>query len=112
MAKENQFFKMEMLLLLILNDEDCYGAQLASKIKEETDGFINMKVGTLYPTIYKLQANGYISSRPAEKELQKNRIGLFYHLEPKGKELFEQLLTNYIQWVGSIDKLLKRRVSK
>lgn len=106
MAKENQFMKMEMLLLLILDEEDCYGAQLAKKIKEKTDGFIDMKIGTLYPTIYKLQNDGYISSRPAEKKT-KNRIGLYYHLEPKGKELLMQLLATYIHWVDAIGKLIK-----
>ena len=47
MAKENNFFKMEMLILLILKQGNCYGYEFAGILKEQTAGIIDIKMGTL-----------------------------------------------------------------
>ena len=52
--KENAFFKMEMLVLLVLKKQDCYGYEIANYMKEQTDGIIDMNLGTLYPVLYRL----------------------------------------------------------
>ena len=54
MSKENAFFKMEMLVLLVLKKQDCYGYEIANYMKEQTDGIIDMNLGTLYPVLYRL----------------------------------------------------------
>lgn len=51
MAKEHNFFKMEMLILLILKQGDCYGYELAGILKKQTEGIIDIKMGTLYPIL-------------------------------------------------------------
>ncbi len=33
MSKENAFFKMEMLVLLVLKKQDCYGYEIANYMK-------------------------------------------------------------------------------
>ena len=51
MAKDHFFFKMDMLILLALRKQDCYGYELVHIIKEQTDGVIDLKLGTLpYPS--------------------------------------------------------------
>lgn len=61
MSEKNTFYKgyVELLVLRILKDNDCYGLQLVKKIRDESEELINLSVGTLYPTLYKLiEKNG------------------------------------------------------
>ena len=62
MAKKS-FYKIEMLFLKILEKEDCYGYQLTQSIQDITNGQIKIAEGTMYPILYKLQDQGYISNR-------------------------------------------------
>lgn len=104
MAKENSFFKMEMLILLILKQGDCYGYELATKLKKQTDGVIDMKMGTLYPILYKLADAQYISSVDIREG---RRIKVIYKIEPKGEELLNQLKEKYLSWVDAIEKVIE-----
>ena len=62
MIRTNQFFKLEMLFLKILEEKDCYGYEITHTLSERTQGKINVKEGTMYPILYKFEEAGYISS--------------------------------------------------
>ena len=63
MAKKS-FYKIEMLFLKVLEQEDCYGYQLTQSIQDITNGQIKIAEGTMYPILYKLQDKGYLLPRP------------------------------------------------
>ena len=62
MSKKNNFFRLEMLYLKILDEKDCYGYEITHTLKERTNGKINVKEGTMYPILYKFEEIGYITS--------------------------------------------------
>ena len=94
MAKKS-FYKIEMLFLKILEKEDCYGYQLTQSIQDITNGQIKIAEGTMYPILYKLQDQGYISDRQVKVGKRQTRV--YYHLEPAGKEYLSQLTHDYYQ---------------
>ena len=47
MAKKS-FYKIEMLFLKVLEQEDCYGYQLTQSIQDITNGQIKIAEGTMY----------------------------------------------------------------
>lgn len=47
MANRNNFFKLEILLLSILEESDCYGYQLAKSIQDQSNGLIKLGDGTM-----------------------------------------------------------------
>ena len=98
MAKKS-FYKIEMLFLKVLEQEDCYGYQLTQSIQDITNGQIKIAEGTMYPILYKLQDKGYISDRQ-----------VYYHLEPAGKEYLSQLTHDYYQMIDAIQSVLGPRV--
>ena len=51
MAKKS-FYKIEMLFLKVLEQEDCYGYQLTQSIQDITNGQIKIAEGTMYPILY------------------------------------------------------------
>ena len=73
-----------MRFLKILEKEDCYGYQLTQSIQDITNGQIKIAEGTMYPILYKLQDQGYVSDRQVKVGKRQTRV--YYHLEPPGKE--------------------------
>ncbi|PLT29370.1 PadR family transcriptional regulator [Peribacillus deserti] len=51
-----------MVILTFLSVEDMYGYELTEKIEKESEGYLKMKEGTLYPALKKLEAKGMIES--------------------------------------------------
>lgn len=93
-----------MLVLALLNNQDCYGYQITQLIKEQSEGLITITEGSLYPTLYKLLDKKYISDY--KKTIGKRLTRIYYHLEPEGKNYFEELLTDYNAVQSGIQKIL------
>ena len=104
MAKEHNFFKMEMLILLILKQGNCYGYELAGILKKQTEGIIDIKMGTLYPILYKLADDHCITGLEVREG---RRTKIIYKLEPKGEALLVTLQKRYTVWVQAIDMIMK-----
>lgn len=106
MANRN-LYKIEMLLLKILEEGDCYGYQLTQSIKERSKEQIKIADGTMYPILYKLLDQGFISDY---KELVgKRQTRVYYHLESRGKEHLKQLTEDYYQMTDAIQRILGPR---
>ena len=82
MAKTTKgFFKMEMLLLKIISEGDCYGYQIVQTLDKISNGTIHIAEGTMYPILYRLLDEGLISD---EKRLVgKRQTRIYYHIEEK-----------------------------
>ena len=85
MAKVNR--NIDLIILSILNVNDCYGYEVVKLAKEISNGSIVLKEGSLYPIFYRLLKDNYISSY--NKTIQ-NRTRVYYKIEDLGKEYLYQ----------------------
>lgn len=110
MANKSSFKKgsIEMLVLALLNNQDCYGYQITQLIKEQSEGLITITEGSLYPTLYKLLDKKYISDY--KKTVGKRLTRIYYHLEPEGKRYFDELLMDYNTVQQGIQKILNSNI--
>lgn len=83
----------ELIILCILKDGDYYGYQLSQLISQYSGGRISIPEGSLYPALYRLLDNGYISDE--KKQITKRMSRIYYHIEDSGLEYFETLLYEY-----------------
>lgn len=98
---------IEMLVLSILCDDDYYGYQLTQLVNEYSNKMIYAPEGSLYPALYRLQANGYISG---EKRLVGQRLErVYYHIEPSGREYLSTLIDDYNHLNTAIQNVLYRK---
>ena len=107
MARGRSNFKMgtvEMIVLFLLQKQDLYGYQLTTLIKKQSGGNVIVTESTLYPTLYKLLKNGYISDR--EMPIGKRRVRVYYHLEDAGRERLADLLEDYNEITIGIERIL------
>lgn len=101
MTNRHNYFKLEMLVLSILEESDCYGYEISQKLKEQSHGLMQIKEGALYPILYKLLAGEFISSY--EQLGKKTRI--YYHLEEKGLKHLSALEDDYLKMVKEIKNI-------
>ena len=107
MARGRSNFKMgtvEMLILFLLDKRDLYGYEIATLIKDLSDGNLSVSESTLYPTFYKLLDKKYISDK--EVTIGKRRVRVYYHLEKAGKQRLSELLEDYRSTTIGIERIL------
>jgi PadR family transcriptional regulator PadR len=95
---------VEMLILRILLDEDCYGYDIAQRIKERSDGAITVLEGSMYPVLHRLSESGCI--KQYEKLIGKRRTRIYYHMDNRGKEYLQGLIEAYVESRDGINKIL------
>ena len=103
----NNFFRMEMLLLKIIEigNGEYYGYKIVQQLQELSDDKIKLAEGVMYPILYRLLDKGYIID---EKRLVgKRKTRVYYKLEPKGKEYLNQLYIDYMDINTSIIKIME-----
>ena len=98
MAKQNGSVNYQrgvasLVILALLNKQDMYGYQLVQEAEKQSEGTIVMQEGSLYPVLYRLLDEGYISDR---KELVGKRMTrIYYHIEPSGVTHLQALIEEY-----------------
>lgn len=60
MNKELKRGTLEMVLLRLLAEKDRYGYELTAELAARSDGEFELKEGTLYPVLYRLEGARYV----------------------------------------------------
>ena len=83
---------VEILVLSVLNKEDMYGYQITQTIAELSGGLFKVLEGSLYPILYRLTKEGYLSEYT---EMVKRRVRVYYHMEDSGRAYLDECLKAY-----------------
>lgn len=88
---------VEMLSLLLLWEADSYGYQIVQSIRDRSGGLLTVQEGSLYPVLYRLVENEYITSKEevAKTKAGRSRIRIIYSITDKGKEHLKELKKEY-----------------
>lgn len=99
-----------MLILHLLLDNDLYGYQITQMFEEKSNGVYKMLEGSLYPVLYRLTTEGYISDYT--KKVGVRRTRRYYHLEEKGRLYYDEITREYDQIAKAIDRIRDRLPSE
>mgnify|MGYP003293208626 CR=1 FL=1 len=75
--------------ITLLRRGDMYGYELVQNTEHYSGGRLTTQEGSLYPVLYKLLDQGYISDRRVPVGKRMTRI--YYHLEPAGEAHLQAL---------------------
>lgn len=105
--EQNRFQRgvMPLVLLSLLRKEDMYGYQLVQETKNLSGGRIITQEGSLYPVLYKLQEQGYISDRKVLVGKRMTRV--YYHLESSGLAHLQTLMEEYNRLSTGISMIME-----
>ena len=84
---------MSLVILSLLKREDMYGYQLVQETEKQSGGRLTTQEGSLYPVLYKLLDQGFVSDRKVLVGKRMQRV--YYHLEPSGEERLKELIREY-----------------
>ena len=97
---------LEILVLKLLEQDEKYGYQLISELKEKSNGLFVLKEGTLYPILYRLEEESLVTchwSEPKGKEISRK----YYQITDKGKQELEELCELWERFQSSVTDILK-----
>ncbi|GHF40808.1 DNA-binding PadR family transcriptional regulator [Deinococcus metalli] len=60
---------LDLILLAIVDGDPKYGLEISKEAQLRTDGYFDLKVGSLYPALHRLEQAGWLSGefRPAPR---------------------------------------------
>lgn len=105
MANRSNFYKLDMLILSVLKEQDCYGYQINKSIKDASEQQILIGDGTMYNILYKLLDAGYITSYD---KVVGRKVRVYYHIEPDGLEHLKQLVQEFEAMVKTVQAIIYR----
>lgn len=81
-----------------------YGYEITQKVKELTNGKIELTFGALYPILHKLEQEGVVKT---ESEVINNRNRIYYSLTETGKNTAKERIEELEDFVNTIKALLQ-----
>ena len=95
---------LELLLLRLVKDKRSYGYELVTDLHERSGGWIDLKEGTLYPALHRLEKRGSVVS--AWETTDTNRRAKVYRLTPDGRARLEAEQSAWRTMSSAIDRVL------
>ena len=95
---------LELLLLRLVRERRSYGYELASELHERSGGWIDLKEGTLYPVLYRLEDQALIAADwdPPTRGVPRK----YYKITAKGRKRLEELTESWRAWVRTVNEVL------
>lgn len=96
---------LPMLVLRVLNTGDHHGYRIAKQIKEQSDGVLDFKEGTLYPTLHGLENQGLIESYEQDKN---GRTRRYYRITDTGRGELVNQQAEWEQFSRAVNQILNQ----
>ena len=84
---------LDLLILRTLLPGPSHGHAIAKHIQRTSEDLLQVETGSLYPALYRLEANGWIAGSWELSE--KGKRARYYRLTPKGRK---QLVSEHSKW--------------
>lgn len=97
---------LEILVLELLSKKQMYGYQLINDLKQLSNDFFNLKEGTLYPILYRLEDEALVISEwsnPSGKIAAKK----YYVITNKGKEDLVEMKKLWFRFSKEVSAVLE-----
>jgi PadR family transcriptional regulator, regulatory protein PadR len=74
MANDRLRGHVDLLLLSVLDREDAHGYRLAQSVRDRSAGAFDLREGTIYPSLYRLERDGLVASRWERVDGRRRRV--------------------------------------
>lgn len=99
------FNSLDILLLGLLERGPLYGYQIAKEVRARSEGVLELKEGTLYPALHRLEqaglVEGYWEPRPDGADRR------YYRLTPQGVTAAQEHRAAWQRFTAAIDGVLR-----
>src|SRR4029079_6181544 len=95
---------LDLLILKTLALELMHGWGISQRIQQISNGVLNINQGSLYPALYRLEQQGWITSEWGSSE--NNRQAKFYELTRTGRKQLTEETENWERLSTAIGQIL------
>ncbi|WP_186316240.1 PadR family transcriptional regulator [Catellatospora sichuanensis] len=95
---------VELVVLSILNTGRCYGYELLKLVEQAGAGRLEVKEGTLYPLLHRLEDTGQITA--SWEAVGRTRPRKYYAITAGGRGHLQMLRTEWTDLVNGMQQLL------
>lgn len=103
MAREQEPGGMDLLILHLLAERDMYGYEMVTELASRSSEVFQLKEGTLYPLLHRLEKEGSVSAYEEKKE---GRVRRYYRLTRKGGEKLRERTEAWERYAGAVNAVL------
>jgi PadR family transcriptional regulator PadR len=96
---------LDLLVLKTLALEPMHGWGISQRIQQISDGVLNINQGSLYPALYRLEEQGWITSEWGSSE--NNRQAKYYKLTREGRKQLAEEKENWERLSTAITQVLE-----
>ena len=97
-----------IILKLLQEQGRMYGYEITQKVKDITNGKIEITEGALYPTLHKLEAEGIVTT---EKEYIGKRVRKYYTLTTSGNSTVTQKVGELTDFLSTMHMIFNPKTS-
>ena len=109
MAKEKPdlvYGTLDMLILKAIQHEPRHGLAIADRIQQMSADVLKVEQGSLYPALYRLEAEGWISAEEGLSE--SNRRARFYKLTAAGRKQLAAETDHWTRITSAVNLVLSK----
>ena len=101
---------LELVVLHLLAPGESYGYEIVTKVTKQTNGALGLTDGTLYPLLYRLEREGFVTVRWETPERGVPRK--YYRLTDAGRAELARLINEWTSFTKAMAILLRREEGK
>ena len=97
-----------MMTLLLLNERPMYVDSRSQELEKRSNS--NYKMNFLYPVLYRLQEQGFVTEY-SQEITESHRTRNYYAITDEGKEYLKYMLKKYKELLNAVDSVIDNGVS-
>ncbi|HUW60514.1 MAG TPA: PadR family transcriptional regulator [Candidatus Bathyarchaeia archaeon] len=95
---------LEMLVLQVVSPEPSYGYAITQEVLQRSRGYLELKEGSLYPTLHRLEREGLLESYWVDAGPKRRRK--YYRVTARGLEVLEHKMSEWRRFSSAVDGVI------
>jgi PadR family transcriptional regulator PadR len=104
-SRELKKGSMQICIMSLLSKKRKYGFQIIKELRERSMGFFDLKEGTLYPALHRLEKKGFLKSEWVTEHSKIPRK--YYQLTEEGRAILKEAKREWEEMVRSCNEVLE-----
>ena len=103
MAREANPGGMDLLILQLLSEREMYGYEMVTELARRSETVFQMKEGTLYPLLHRLEKEGAVAAYEEKKE---GRMRRYYRITARGRGRLAEQKESWRRYARAVNAVL------
>lgn len=96
---------LQTIILKVLKDHGkMYGYEITQRVKELSENRMMLTEGALYPTLHKLEAEGFLKT---ETVMMGKRVRKYYALTAQGRSIAKERVSEFVDFIKTMSNVLQ-----